>query len=64
MAALGVFLPSPFFFFSFFFFGGGGGGLEAVNPGQVHSPLAAFLVSLLSFVCLIISVVFGLDGLA
>jgi len=49
----------PLFLFFFFFFWGGGG-FGAVNPGQVHSPLAAFLVSLLSFVCLIISVVFGL----
>src|SRR5882724_10779301 len=66
--ALGVFLPSLFFlclfgfffFFFFFFFFGVGLGLEAVNPGQVLSPLAAFLVSFLSFLCLVISVVFGL----
>src|SRR5882724_3319927 len=50
----------PFFFFPFFFFWWGGEGLEAVNPGQVLSPLAAFLVSFLSFLCLVISVVFGL----
>ena len=40
-----------------FFFAGGG--LEAVNPGQVHSPLAALLVSFLS-ASLVFCVVFGI----
>jgi len=35
------------------------GGLEAVNPGQVHSPLAALLVSFLS-ASLVFCVVFGI----
>ena len=41
LLTLGVVLPSLLFFVFAFF----GGGLEAVNPGQVHSPLAAYLVS-------------------
>jgi len=58
LLALGVLPPSLFFFVSLFcvvFWG-----LEAVNPGQVHSPLADFLVSFYALSCLVIGVVFGL----
>ena len=41
LLALVVVPPSLFFFVLVCFLGG----LEAVNPGQVHSPLAAYLVS-------------------
>src|SRR5882724_4933508 len=46
-----VFCPHPpfplCFLFGFVFLGG----LEAVNPGQVHSPLAAFIVSFYALHC-------------
>ena len=54
LPAIGVLPPSHFLFFIF------EGDLEAVNPGQVLSPLAAFLVSFLFFLCLVIGVVFAL----
>src|SRR5882724_9519538 len=62
LLALGDLPPSLFFFvflfcFVLFCFLGG---LEAVNPGQVHSPLAVYLVSFYAIGCLLISVVFGL----
>jgi len=59
LLALGFLLPS-LFFFVFLFCSVLLWGLETVNPGQVHSPLAALLVSFYALGCLVISVVFGL----
>jgi len=56
--ALGVFLPSFFFLLFLFFVFVFLWGLEAVNRGKVLSPLAAFLFSVLYFLCLVIRVAF------
>ena len=56
LLALGVVPPSLFFFVLVCFLGG----LEPVNSGQVHSPLAAYLVSFYALWCLVIGVGFGL----
>ena len=53
-----VFCFHPSFSLCFLFFILFWGGLEAVNPGWVHSPLAAFLVSFYALYCLVIGVVF------
>jgi len=63
MACLRYFSPSLFFLcFCFVLFCFFWGGLEAVDPGQVHSPLAAFLVIFYALGFLVISVVFGLGS--